>query len=845
MLKLLLMTGASLLLASPLSAASVREERLDNGLRVLLKRVEGLPLVSVWSWIHAGSANEGPGITGAAHWCEHMNFKGTERYSREDLKNLLERRGGVWNGYTWLDQTAYYETLPRAALDLAVDIEAQRMSAGLFAPEAVTSERTVILSELQMGENDPENLLDIESNAVAFEAHPYRWPTIGWQSDIESMTRDQLRAFYRRHYCPRNATLVIAGDIDEDAALAVVRDKFGKIPPGELIPLITTKEPEQRGEKRVTVRRGGATAYIELLYHTPTVDSGDFYPLLALDALLGGAESVNLSGVEWRGQASKSSRLYRGLVDAGIAAKAGALYLPTKYPCLFCVYATAPEGVDCARLEGAVVGILDEARRGAVSDEEFQRVCNQIRARFVYDTEGITGQAQILGFFDTVGGYRLAGGVREGVAKLRKEDLGRVAKKYLSENNRTVGWYLPQDRMANDRGANAAPAGLGLARYTEQAGGDAPRARRGWKGWLPWQGRPLPVKSTTGAPAKAVPREEAPASSSRGVALRATRTVLKNGITLIVRENHTSPSAVVRIDIGAGSAYDPPGVRGLANFTARMLDRGSRSMSGPLIAEALDGSGTELQISCGRDRAVVAAQLLKEKLPMVVELLAQIVAEPVFPEAEIEKLKAQIVTSLQEAAHDTQQVAEDRAYECVYPQGHPYRHKVAGEIASVRSARRRDMLDFYRARYGPRAVTIVCAGDFSAEEVRAIVEKYFGGWEHAVATDAPPVLTPPLPPQTARVNAPVPDKTQVDIVAAQRGVARDNPDYYALQVMNSILGQFGMGGRLGRAIREERGLAYYAFSSIVPYRHVGPIILRAGVNPKNLDKAIEEMHGAL
>jgi zinc protease len=840
-------------------ASEVKEVQLENGLRVLLKRVEGIPLVSVWSWVHAGSANEHTGITGVAHWCEHMNFKGTKKYSREQMKNLLEREGGMWNGYTWLDQTTYFETLPSSALELALDIEAQRLSESLFLPEEVASERSVIISELQMGENDPENLLDIGTTAAAIKAHPYHWPTIGWQSDIESMTRDDLYGFYKRFYSPNNTTLVVVGECNEDEALELIREKFGRIPRGPDIGPLHTIEPEQLGERRVKIEKGGVTPYMLFTYHTPTIDSEDFFPLLALDTLLGGGESINLSNVSWRGQASKSSRLYRGLVDKKIAASAGSLYLPTKYPYLFYVYATAAPGVDLARLEKATLEIVDKAKGGAITESEYQKVINQLRARFVYDTDSVSAQAHMLGFFDTIGDYGFGESFLDRVGEIKKEDIKRAANKYLTEENRTVGWYVPTD-LSKDQ-LEPPPPGFpyeegevtsrGPARFREDARRTAASSsglERVLRVLLPWrkgEDKDLVVIENLSKKKSKPHKSGKEVSVDSAVKLRATRKVLPNGLTLIVRENHISPSIVAYIDIAAGSAFDPSGKHGLANFTAGMLDRGTASMSAALIAETLDSSGTDLGVSCGRDRAAVVSQMLSEKLPMVMEIMAQMVKEPVFPEIEIEKLRGQIVTGLEEAKNDTQQVAVDEAYELIYPVGHPYRHKVAGDIESVESVTRKDLAEFYVSHYGPGITTIVLSGDVETDTAVGLVQKLFGDWKASRPLKGKTVLAPPSLLVTKWQKEDIPDKTQVDVALGFRGIERSNPDYYALSVMNNVLGRFGMGGRLGRVIREEEGLAYYAYSSFVAYKHVGPYLIRVGVNPENVDRAVREVRNTM
>src|SRR5688572_15410255 len=208
----------------------VHEELLENGLKVLIREEHTAPLASVWCWYKVGSKDEGPGLTGVSHWVEHMNFKGTTNIPRDQVKGIIEQYGGSWNGYTWIDQTTYLETATRDALDRMLFIEAERMSNCLYDPEDCESERTVIISELQGGENDSEQLLDIELTATAFKAHPYRHPTIGWLPDLQTMSRDDLYGYYRRYYVPNNAALVIVGDVQADDVFRRVERQFGGIP---------------------------------------------------------------------------------------------------------------------------------------------------------------------------------------------------------------------------------------------------------------------------------------------------------------------------------------------------------------------------------------------------------------------------------------------------------------------------------------------------------------------------------------------------------------------------------------------------------------------------------------
>src|SRR5690349_835481 len=261
-------------------AAPMRRVTLDNGLTVLIREEHTAPLISLWCWYHVGSKDERPGLTGVSHWVEHMNFKGTTNIPRDQVKGIIEQFGGSWNGYTWIDQTTYLETATKDALDRMLFIEAERMANALYDPEDCESERTVIISELEGGENDPDQLLDQELTATAFKAHPYGHPTIGWLPDLKAMTREDLYGYYRRYYIPNNATLVVVGDVDAEATVRRVEHFFGSIPCGPTIDRLRTVEPPQTGERRLTLRRDGTTAYCKVAYHAPAAADPGFFPLL-------------------------------------------------------------------------------------------------------------------------------------------------------------------------------------------------------------------------------------------------------------------------------------------------------------------------------------------------------------------------------------------------------------------------------------------------------------------------------------------------------------------------------------------------------------------------------------
>jgi zinc protease len=421
----------------------MRATTLDNGLKVLVQEEHTAPLASVWCWYRVGSKDERPGQTGVSHWVEHMNFKGTTNIPRDQVKGIIEQFGGSWNGYTWIDQTTYLETATTDALDQMLFIESERMASCLYHPDDCESERTVIISELQGGENDPDQLLDQELTATAFKAHPYRHPTIGWLPDLQTMTRDDLYAYYRRYYVPNNATLVVVGDVDADDVLRRIDRRFGPIPPGETPARLRTIEPEQTGERRLTIRKEGTTAYLKVAYHAPAATDPDFYPLLILDAVLTGAKGVNLWSSFRVPPPQRSARLYRALVEAGIASSVSGALMPTEQPFLYTLSATATDGVALASVEEALLEPMEQVRRNGITPAELEKAKAQLRARLVFDSDSVTNIAHQLGYFETIASANLFEEAPARIARVALEDVASAALRLLGPSNRTIGWFDP------------------------------------------------------------------------------------------------------------------------------------------------------------------------------------------------------------------------------------------------------------------------------------------------------------------------------------------------------------------------------------------------------------------
>jgi zinc protease len=421
----------------------LRSATLDNGLKVLIHEEHTAPLASVWCWYKVGSKDERPGLTGVSHWVEHMNFKGTTNIPRDEVKGIIEQFGGAWNGYTWIDQTTYLETATRDALDRMLFIESERMARCLYHPDDCESERTVIISELQGGENDPDQLLDQELTATAFKAHTYRHPTIGWLSDLQTMTRDDLFGYYRRYYVPNNATLVVVGDVDPDDVLRRVEHHFGPIAEGAAPERVRTVEPAQTGERRLTIRQEGTTAYFKAAFHAPAAADPLFVPAILLDAVLSGAKGVNLWSSFRVPPPQRRARLYRALVDRGIASAVAGQMVPTAQPFIYTVSATATDGTPLDAVERAMLEELDRVRRDGVTPPELEKAKSQLQARLIFDNDSVTNIAHQIGYFETVANADLFTTFADRIERVTLEQVATAADTLFAPSNRTVGWFEP------------------------------------------------------------------------------------------------------------------------------------------------------------------------------------------------------------------------------------------------------------------------------------------------------------------------------------------------------------------------------------------------------------------
>jgi zinc protease len=412
-------------------AAPVQEFMLDNGLKVLLSEDHKSPAVTFQVWYRVGARNEKDGKSGLAHFLEHMLFKGTPTTGPEEYSRIIAKNGGRSNAFTSYDMTVYFATMSRDKIDIEIDLEADRMVNALLADTYFEPEKKVIQEERRLRtEDNPASALGEVASAVAFTIHPYRRPVVGWMEDIVNLSRQDLVDFYKLYYQPNNAFLVVTGDFSTAEILLKIKAAFGKIPRGAEPPLVRAVEPEQRGERRTALKKEAELPLIMQFYHTPNLRSPDSF---ALDLL-----SVVLAG-------GRSSRLYHELVyQKRLVRGVDADYTDVSIdPMGLSISAQLLPAVQPPNVEREIDRLLDKIKAELISERELQKAKNQIEAAFVFAQDSIFGQAMKVGYYEIAGGWRQMDGYLDGIRKVTREDIRRVARQYLDPDRRTIGTLIP------------------------------------------------------------------------------------------------------------------------------------------------------------------------------------------------------------------------------------------------------------------------------------------------------------------------------------------------------------------------------------------------------------------
>ena len=797
------------------TVGGISEYKLEgNGLQVLLLPEHSAPVLTFMVTYRVGSRNEVTGATGATHLLEHLMFKGSEHFN-SDLGNgidrVLDRIGAINNASTWLDRTNYYENLASDRLELAVQLEADRLRGLRLREEDRRPEMTVVRNEFERGENDPVEALDKEITAAAFVAHPYHHPTIGWRSDIEKVPIEKLREFYNTFYWPNNATVTIIGDFAPAAALALVKKYYGVIPAApHPIPQVYTEEPPQQGPRRVTVKRSGELGVVGIAYKVPAALHPDHAALVILTDVLNDG---------------KTSRFYRALTDKNLTVGTDATIGLTRDNSLLNLYARLAPGVTHEQVEKTVLAELARLKTEGVTPEEVARAIGKETADTAYSRDGSFAIAGQINEDIAVGDWTYYVTQPEKLQAVTVADVNRVAKTYLVEDQSTTGWFIP---VAEGGAETAAPTGATprLPIHHPVYYRDPTIARD--SGSVPIENRKSKIENNSAA-AAAGGAQIAPKVVRRTVA----------GIDVLTYQTALKDVVTFRGSLPAGDVFNPADHPAIADLTAALLDKGTTKHDKFALSQLLEDVGATMNFGATAQNVSYSARCLKKDVPLVLGLLAEQLRLPAFSPEEFAKLKKQLAGRFKQQLEDTNYRAAQTLARAIFPPGHPNRPPAdAAYLADLDAATLDQVKSFHAAHYGPAAMLLVAVGDIDDAAIDTALGLAFAGWTGGTPLTPAPKAAPLTAGRTEKIN--LPGKASVSVVIGQpSGLKYSDPDRIALATGTTIFGGGYFSSRLLATVRAKEGLTYaiYALLSADTYTD-GEWAIQATFAPQLLEPGL-------
>jgi zinc protease len=792
--------AAGQMLENTASRSSVKVDfekyTLANGLEVILSENHRLPIVAINVWYHVGPAHEKPGRTGFAHLFEHMMFQGSKHVGSQPIK-VLETAGATGiNGTTSFDRTNYFETVPADRLEFGLWFESDRMAFLLDTLTArnLDNQRDIVRNERRQGENAPYKLVYEELFRQLFPAgHPYHASIIGSHADIESVRLEDVRNFCKQYYIPNNACLVLVGDFDNAEARRLIEKYFGPIPAGEAPPKLDLQTSPIRSPRRATVAdRVGLPRVFKAWLTAPIFHLGEGEADLLAHILGGG----------------KASRLYQKLVhEKQIAQDVSAHQQSMMLGSVFTMMATAKPGVAIADLENALVDELAQLQSEGPTPDELERVKNAISAQFVFSLEYSGRVADRLNFYNHY--LDSPDYIAQDLARyeaVTAADIQHIAGQLTADRSVTV-IGIPGPKVLND-----------VPKRTDTEVDVVQAQTAGNTAW-----RSLPPKSHR----QLSPQIPEPESFT-----------LANGLKVLWLEQHHIPAIAASLIVRAGSSSAPPDLPGLASFTADMLLRGTTQRSQRELLNEIERLGIKLYVKSNSDSSRVSLQVLKKHASPAFELLSDVLLNPALRPDEIERLRKERLVNISQLKDEPGAIAEKELAAALYGATHPYGHPEVGTAESNEKIQREDLIRFQGNFYVPQNAALVVVGDVSESDLRTLTEKYLGNWLGASPKVPPSAGGNPGARRVLIVDRPGSPQTQLAI--GQIGVARSDPDYAAIEMMNTLLG--GMfSSRINTNLREVHGYTYGAQSRFSYRRDLGPFVIFTAVRTDATAAAVAEI----
>jgi zinc protease len=778
----------------------ITEYQLDNGLRVLLYPDSSRPTVTINMVVLVGSRHEGYGETGMAHLLEHMLFKGT--LDHPSIPKVLTEHGAQFNATTSDDRTNYFETVPASNenLDYFLNLEADRLVNSLVRKSDLDFEMTVVRNEFERGENSPGNVLSERVSAAAFDFHNYGKPTIGNRSDIERVPIENLQAFYHKYYRPDNVVLVIAGQFDESKALELVQKYFGAIGrPQQKVDTTYTEEPAQDGERSVTLRRVGEVGIVHAAYHIPAASHEDSAALQVLGSIL---------------STQPSGRLYKALVETKKATSAFAGGRGEHDPGLFFATAEVRDPATLANVRDDMTALVESIGKQGVTDEEVDRAKQQIlKAR--ERAAGNTSQFALgLTSWIAEGDWRLYFLHRDRLEKVTPAQVKEVAAKYLVTNNRTVGMFIPAEKPERV----AVPSTPDIKTLVTD-----------------YRGR------------ESISAGETFEATPENIEARVKRIDLPEGIKATLLQKKTrGDEARLLLTLRYGDENNLKGFDVAADLLPALMLRGTKQLTHQQLRDQLDHLGATLSGSGGLGTARFSIQAKRDTLPKVLELLKQVLREPLLPEDKFEEMKREELAGLEQSRTEPSVLASNMLRRSLAPYSRDdvrYVPTIDESIERTKNATHTQVDHLYRDYLGSQAGELSIVGDFDQDACLPILKDTLAGWK-AKEPYSRVVMKIPDGLKGGTHSIDTPDKANATFLAGMLLPMRDDDaDYPAMEIADYLFGSSSLSSRLGDRVRQKEGLSYGVSSSFnaSALDKRATFSMSAICNPANIDKVQSAM----
>ena len=748
---------------------------LENGLKVILEENRTVPVVALQIWVKVGSGDEREDEAGMCHFIEHMLFKGTEKRKVREMAREVESLGGSINAYTSYDQTVYHITIASRYADTGLDMLADAIQHSTFDPLELEREKEVILEEIRRGKDNPSSRLFIQTMAALYQQHPYRRPVIGYEKIIRSVHRDQMISFFKKWYVPNHMVLIAVGDFDLHTMEGKVREAFKAFKPSlESFPS-RVEEPEKKELRSVISYGNFKETYLQMAVPIPSVKHEDTPALDALSHILGGGEASRLV---------QKVKLEKGLVHSISASS----FTP-KDPGVFILGATLPPENLAKAVEAILEEIIHLGQEG-ITPEELNRVQVNVESSLIYDRQTVQGEARKLGYYEAVtGDVQFEKEYMRRVSFLRSEDVKKVVEKYFKPSQWAISLLVPSEKADSVKN-------LPLPSIVE-------RARLGESLVDKRQGSPV------------------------------FKTVLDNGIRLIVKENRSNPIVTLQASFLGGVRFEKENQNGINQFMAVMVTKGTEKRSSLEIAKTVERMAGSLSGFSGYNSFGVAFTLLSQHFEEAFPLFIEIIRQPSFNKEEMEKRRQSILAAIRQQEDDLDRMVFKLFRKTLFEK-HPYRMDTLGTLDSIQSLTQRDLKEYYWKIVVPENMVLTVVGDVETKQVILAVKK---GFEDLKRGDFSP---PSIPQETSlhqmRRSEIYQKKEQAHFVLGFLGTTLQHKDRYALEVLDAALS--GQGGRLFYTLRDQESLAYALAFMASPNLDPGFIGVYMGTHPDKLETAI-------